>query len=419
MENINRLIESEMYKSEYWDKAYFKLTSKRFLTKEQREEIKSLLDINKKDIINKIMSGEYEWSIPEKIEIAKQGSTKKRVVYIHSIKDRYVIGVIYRVISEVYRDKFSAHCFSYKTKVCTGSAIRYIKDNININKCYGVKMDIHAYFNTVSEEKLISMINELFHDKFKVTIEKLMLNNRIIDNGIEKYEYKSLCPGCALGSFFANYSLRNIDNYFDKISEVVYARYSDDIIILTDSESKLNEYVDFINREINKIGLEMNPNKYKYFTLGDEVEYLGLKIRQDGKIDISDHAKQKMKKQIHRWCKKGRMEIERYSRDFDKIAYRIIKRWNYKNFKCFVNNESNFGWCIYAFRYINTIDTLKELDFYLKDCIRAMYTGKHNKANHKKLSDEKIMELGYTSLVELYFLYKNDYSYYCEIIELL
>ncbi|MBO5388932.1 MAG: hypothetical protein J6A59_12490, partial [Lachnospiraceae bacterium] len=342
-----------------------------------------------------------------------------RVVYIHSMQDRYIIGVIYRVISEIYRKEFSTNCFSYKTSVCTGSAIEYIKNNIDINKSYGVKMDIHAYFNSVSEEKLKIMINSLFSDGFKITIEDIMLDHRVMVNGIEINEYKSLCPGCALGSFFANYTLRDIDNYFNNIPDVVYARYSDDIIILTDNKYKLDGYIKYVNDKITEYGLEMNPNKYKYFTLGDEVEYLGLKIRQDGKIDISDHAKQKMKKQIHRWCKKGRMEIERHSRDFDKIASKIIKRWNYKNFKCFVNNQSTFGWCVYAFRYITTIDTLRELDFYLKDTLRAMYTGKHNKANHYKLSDEQLMELGYISLVELYFLYKNNYNYYCEIVELL
>lgn len=417
-ERLN-IIRQELNNDEYWNKTYNKLISKKYLTVKQKEEVRELNNIDKESVIDEIMSGRYKWSIPKKVFIAKSGSNKKRIVYIHNIKDRYIAGVIYRVISEVYRDTVSNNCFSYKTMVSTGSAINYIKNKIDESKCYGVKMDIHAYFNSVSKENLISMINLLFSDGFKKTIEGIMLDDRVeIDDNIVN-EYKSLCPGCALGSFFANYCLRDIDYYFDNKSDVIYARYSDDIIILTDSEEKLIEYINYVNKEIKSYGLEMNPNKYKYFTLGDDVEYLGLKIRQDGKIDISDHAKKKMKKQIHRWCKKGRVEIEKNSREFDKIASRIIKRWNYKNFKCFINNESSFGWCIYAFRYINTIDTLKELDFYLKDSLRAMYTGKHNKTNYKRLSDEKLMELGYISLVELYFLYKNDYSYYCEVVELL
>ena len=36
---------------------------------------------------------------------------------------------------------------------------------------------------------------------------------------------------------------------------------------------------------------------------------------------------------------------------------------------------------IYAFPKINVTESLKEIDLYTKDTLRAMKTGKHNKAN--------------------------------------
>lgn len=47
-----------------------------------------------------------------------------------------------------------------------------------------------------------------------------------------------------------------------------------------------------------------------------------------------------------------------------------------------------------------------------------MKTGRHNKANAKKMSYEEFKSLGYLSLVEMYRLYKTDYDYYVETVEI-
>lgn len=410
-------LKDELLNNKHWEETYNKMILKQGFSKQDKDLLWKLKEIYKNDIIDELMSGLYIWSIPRKVEIAKSESKKKRVVYIYSIKDRYVLGVLYRAISVRFQEKISSSCFSYKKTIGTNSAIKYIKDNRRDEFKYGVKVDIHAYFNSVSREKVIEMINELFQDGIKETIDRLMLNNEVMWKGEIIDEWKSLIPGCALGSFFANYTLKACDEYFDK-ENCIYARYSDDIIVIADSKDKLQTYLDKIMEFLNKYGLTMNPEKYKWFEPGDSIEYLGLKLDDNGKIDISKHAKQKIKKQIHRWCRKGRMEIERDYKDFHSVAKRIIRQLNNKNFFCLINNESTFGWAMYSFPKITTIQSLIEIDNYTKETIRAMKTGRHNKANFKAISDEEFKELGWLSLVELYKLYKTDRDYFMEIIEL-
>ena len=411
-------LKNELLKPVHWEETYNRMILKQGFSKSDKNTLWKLREIYKPDIVDEIMSGNYIWSIPRRVEISKSESKKKRVVYIYELKDRYVLGVLYRAITAYYKDKISKSCFSYKKTVGTSNAIQYIKDNRRDNFKYGVKVDIHAYFNSVSREKVIEMINELFTDGIKITMEKLLLNDDVMWNNKVISEWKSLIPGCAFGSFLANYTLKACDEYFDN-ENAIYARYSDDIIVITDSKDKLQVYLGKIMNFLNQYGLTMNPDKYTWFEPGDSLEYLGLKLDDNGIIDISNHAKQKIKKQIHRWCRKGRMEIERDSKSFDSVARRIIRQLNNKNFKCYINHEEAFGWCAYAFSKINTIKTLREIDIYTKDTIRAMKTGKHNKANAKAITDEEFKRLGWVSLVDLYKLYKEDFDYYCEIIELI
>lgn len=389
---------------------------KQNFSKEDKDLLWKLKEIYKNDIVNELMSGEYNWSIPRKVEIAKSESKKKRTVYIYDIKDRYILGVLYRAISAYYKDDINNRCFSYTKGKSTSNAIRYVRDNKTEELKYGVKVDIHAYFNSVSREKVIEMINCLFTGGIKESIEKLMLNDSVLWKEKEIKEWKSLIPGCALGSFFANYTLKECDDYFDN-KNTIYARYSDDIIVLESSREELQKDLDIIMKYLNNYGLTMNPDKYTWFEPTDNVEYLGLKILGDGTIDISDHAKQKIKRQIHRWCRKGRMEIERDGKPFYVVAKRIIRQLNNKNLFCAINHDATFGWAMYSFSKITTIQSLKELDYYTKDTLRAMKTGKHNKANYGAISEEEFHELGLLSLVEMYMLYRQDYDYFMEVIE--
>lgn len=416
MVDNNELRNELLNNAEHWDATYNRLAAKPYLSSDVLNELSVVRDFEKEIVIDELLNGTYKWSIPRKVLIAKSGTNKKRIIYVYGIRDRYVLGVLYRALSAVCKNLISDRCFSYKKQVSTSSAIQYLLKNQGDN-VYGVKIDIHAYFNSVSQEKVTSMINELFVDGLKTTMEKLMLTNKVRFENKVKDEFMSLIPGCAMGSFFANYTLRECDQYFED-NNILYARYSDDIIILSDSQEKLHSHLNVISDYLKRYSLEINPKKYVWFSPTDEINFLGLKITKNKDIDIADHSKQKIKKQIHRWCRKGRVLIERDGAKFDKVAANIIRRYNYKNFKCFVLNDSTFGWCHYAFRYITTIKSLIELDIYLKDTLRAMKTGHHNKANARVLNDDELKKLGWVSLIDLYNIYKFDFDYYCEIIEL-
>lgn len=408
----------EVENKQHWEDTYNRLIVKQNISQADKDLLWVAKEIERQNIIDELFNGTYEWSTPRKVEIAKHQTNKKRIVYVYSFKDRYVIGVLYRAFSEYFKDCMCDNCFSYKKNISTSHAIEYIRDNRKENFHYGVKIDIHAYFNSVSEERVTEVVNELFSGNIKKTLEKLLFNNKVKFNGKEIEEWKGLIPGCALGSFLANICLKDIDAYFNSLP-CIYARYSDDIVILSDNKDQLQQYLDKLLTSIEEYGLTINPDKYTWFEPGDSIDYLGLELNDNGVIDISKHAKFKMKKQIHRWCRKGRMEIERDNQDFNTVASKIMRRLNNKNFKCFIYNEEQFGWCAYAFPRITTTETLKELDLYTKDCLRAMKTGKHNKANYKAMTEEEFHSLGWVSLVQLYWLFKKDFDYYCEIIELL
>lgn len=411
----------ELNKQEYWEETLDRMLKKENLTSEQQMEIILLNSMNfREQFIRMLQEKSYVWSIPTKAFLNKIGTTKKRVVYIYNIQDRYVLGVLYRVFSSYYKDRVSKQCFSYKRGMKTLNAIDYLKSDIDITKKYGVKLDIKAYFNSVNRDYLEKVVNEISDStEIKYLLTSLLNDDRVYINGNLSKDYKSLIPGTAFSSFLANYCLRDLDNYIVDKCKLTYARYSDDIICFSDSLDELHNVLDIIHLKLEELGLKINEKKYEWFQPGDEIDFLGLKLKSDGIIDISDNSLRKFKKKIKHACRVGRSNIEIRHKDPYKEAKKIIKRHNHRVYKCFIQDASKFGWAYYAFRYINTLETLREIDFYMKDRLRQMITGHNNKANIRKVPDDKLKELGYVSLCEMYIKFKIDFDYYCDTVDLI
>ena len=401
----------------YWQLTYDKALSTGKYSAKCLDDIYYLIETGSyKNIASQICSNRYDFGVPEKVKIAKSESNKFRIIYKYEEFNRYLLSVLYRVTSVVFSDRISDLCFSYKTGVCTADAIREIYSKATSNRVYGVKLDIHAYFNSVSEKWLRSCIDDLIDSKSNIyqVFDKLFFDNNVIYHGEIINEFKSLIPGCALGSFFANYCLHEIDEYF-KGKNITYARYSDDIILFSNKKEELQEYLKYINDRILDYGLVINENKYKYFEPNDTVEFLGLKFTNQG-IDISNHAELKIKKTIKRWCKKARKEIEMNNKDFEKKIKAVISRFNWKLYKSYIIDTTKFGWAYYAFRYITNKKSLEELDIYCKDTLKFLKTGKYSKGNKYALTDEEIYEYGYVNFTDMYDLFHMDFDYYCDVV---
>lgn len=388
------------------------------------EELRKLNDIiltnDYKKYAEDLVYSRHQWSTPEKLLLAKAGTTKKRVVYMYNQLDRFLLGALFKAFNIVFNDKFAPNCFSYRKGMSTVSAIEYIAQNKDHAELYGLKLDISAYFNSIDKQHLLKCIYELFPNQEQEPILQTMLdlfdNEDITYKGRPQQEYKAMIPGCALGSFFANYCLRELDHHFHD-NKVIYARYSDDIIILDESPELIEEHLTYIKTKLVEYGLTINEKKYVHFQPNEPVEYLGLALTPQG-IDIGKHAKKKLKKTIHRWVKAARKEIELGNTSFERVAPKVVNRLNWKLYKSYIKDPRKFGWAYYIFRYLTLTDSLLEIDYYLRDQLRYLKTGKHNKANVKAIDDEGFRQLGVLSLFEMFHLFRTDFDYYCEIIDL-
>lgn len=368
------------------------------ITKQEQEKLAKYIT-NKEyvPVVDKIINKE-DFVIPTMKHINKKNSTKKRTVFLFNDKENYVFKAIMFLLYK-YDNIFSPNLYSFRRNISVKTAI----DNItkrDIKTMYGYKVDIHNYFNSVDVE----IMTKILHDKIKD--DELLVNfissvisepKAYFDNEIINCE-KGIMAGVPISGFLANLYLEELDKWFCE-RNILYARYSDDIIVFGETKQEVNKYKEKIKEFLRKRKLTVNESKEFEIEPNEKLDFLGFSFTND-KIDLSDVALQKMKdkmkrkaKALLRWKTKNKASDERAIR-----AY--IRYFNKKFFDNPKNNE--ITWCRWYFPIITTDNSLHILDDYMVQNIRYIATGRHTKANYN-LKYETIKEYGFKSLVHSYY----------------
>ena len=390
----------------YWEEAISKGINKGI-----DKELLSLLSDprGRASLINAIENGDYKISPPKVSQIPKANG-KVREIYINDKMDRIVLSIINRVYYDIYKDKIHTSCVSYQKGIGVPKIVRNLSQRLTCGE-KGYKIDLSKYFDSVNKETLIKTLEELNTDSpLDDILYDYYTDDRVYIDGEIVERYKSIAQGCAFGTLLANIILYDIDEYISAM-DVLYLRYSDDILILGNDADKA---MDALQVMLKPKGLSINPDKVDFIDKNKEFTFLGAKIK--GKeIDMSDESILKYKKKIKE-ITKMRKGMKTKDRNTQKIAIKRINKYLYEDN---MKNSKEFGWGRYFFNLVNTDETLKKLDEFTKDHIKHMYTGKWNHTtNMHKTSNEQLMDMGYKSLVHMYSCYNLDSNLYeSEIIK--
>ena len=371
-----------------------------------RKEKRILEDfiINKKylDICNNIKNKSYNFSYPTKVYVNKGNSSKKRVVYKFRDDEVIILKYISFLLYE-YDYLFSSNLYSFRKNITIKDAIYKIKDLLKENSMYAYKVDISNYFNSVNNKKLLSKLKNDMPDEdlYNLIYDLIGNNNAIYEDKIIK-ENKGILAGCPISAFLANYYLKDLDDYFLK-NNVHYFRYSDDIIIFSNSKDKLYLYQKYIKSTLNNLDLCINNDKEFFYDKNSSIDFLGFSINNDV-IDISRNSISKAKSRIKRHAKFLRKKIASHDIELEDAIKIMIKNINKKFYG---NKREELSWKYWFFPIITSINGLHEIDEYYQNKLRYLSTGKHIKKNYKLVSYDILKKYGYKSLVHEFYLFKE------------
>ncbi|MBO4636280.1 MAG: hypothetical protein J5685_03960 [Clostridiales bacterium] len=340
--------------------------------------------------------------LPRKSVISKMSTQKKRTVYIYPRAETVTLKLLTYLILRKYDHIFSGNLYSFRPDTGARNAIDDLRTAGNL---YSYKVDISNYFNSIDIDRLAPMLDEILSDdplllKFLL---KLLSEPGVLSGGKEITEDKGIMAGTPIACFYANIFLRDLDEHFMR-EGVIYARYSDDIIVFAETSEEIEEYERYIKEYLASLGLSVNEKKEERTVPGQRWTFLGFSC--DGTtVDIAPATVQKLKKKMRRKARSLMRWASRNDVPPENAAKAFIRIFNRKLLD--TSDDRDLTWSYWFFPAINTDESLRIIDSYAQDTIRYIASGTRTKARYN-IRYEDMKRWGYKSLLAEYYSFGKN-----------
>ena len=386
---------------ETWEEFLGYKLSNRYLSRKEKSEVSSYVEEKRYLSVSAgFPEKPYLLDLPMRRDINKSGTSRKRTVFTFSDDENMYLKALGYLLYR-YDGKLSPRCYSFRRSVSARDAIFDILSQKDRDSLYCFKADISNYFNSIPAASLVEVLKEVITDDPDLLhfLSVILLSGKsTLPDGSISLLPRGAMAGTPVSPFFANVYLLSMDRYFEEIG-ASYFRYSDDILIFAKTREELDARISDFYRHIEGKGLSVNPKKVSISSPGEAWEFLGF-CYKDGQVDISEVTKNKLKGKIRRKAKALLRWKTKTGAEYERAARALIRTFNKKLYN--EENDDLFTWCRWFFPVITTDESLREIDQYLLEYVRYLYSGRHYKGNFKITYDD-IKKMGYRSLVHEYY----------------
>lgn len=317
------------------------------------EEIAEYIKEHKENIIDKIRKRKFKPQPVKRVQIPKENG-KMRNLGIPTVIDRIIQQAIVQVLSPIFEEEFNDNSFGFRPgRSCEQAVIRAL-EYLNDGYDWIVDIDLEKFFDTVNQDRLITIIRRTIKDGDVVSLIRKYLSAGVMEKGIIKPSKVGTPQGGNLSPLLSNIMLNELDKELEARG-LNFVRYADDCIILVKSEKAANRVLNSITKFIEKkLGLKVNAEKSK-ITRPTQTKYLGFSF----------------------WMSKGgkwkpKPHIKSYQKLIRKLKQLTNRRWSISLDERI--KEINYlvrGWVNY-FRIANMKSKIAEIDEHLRTRIRVI-----------------------------------------------
>jgi RNA-directed DNA polymerase len=239
-----------------------------------------------KQIQDELVHNTYRPMPVRKKEIPKDGGTKVRVLSIPTIRDRVVQGALKHILEPIFEADFQSGSYGYRPKRSAHEAVDRVAQAIVQGLTRIIDLDLRAYFDNVQHSLLLEKVARRVQDTSVMRLLKMILKS----TGV-----KGVPQGGVISPMLSNLYLTEVDRMLEKAiattlrgkySNVQYARFADDLVVLIDSHPRHEWLIGAVEKrlreEMAKLRVEINEEKSRKVDLskGGSFGFLGFEYRR-------------------------------------------------------------------------------------------------------------------------------------------
>ena len=197
-----------------------------------------------------------------------------------------VQGALKLILEPIFEADFQPGSYGYRPKRTAQEAVARVAQAIVEEKTRIIDLDLSAYFDNVQHSLLLEKVARRIRDDAVMHLLKMIL---------KATGKKGVPQGGVISPVLSNLYLNEVDRMLEKAVDITrrgkytniqYARFADDMVILIDAERRSDWLVKAVNRrlreEFAKLGVAINEEKSRMVDLkkGESFTFLGFEYRR-------------------------------------------------------------------------------------------------------------------------------------------